>query len=57
MDNPAACTLRAPSILGPLLDPASLAGCMRKSATIGWDVDATAEARRIVLDQLAGLLR
>jgi dienelactone hydrolase len=55
VDNPAACALRAPSILGPLADPASLAGCMRKGATIGWDAEATAEARRIVLDQLGAL--
>ena len=57
VDNPAACVLRAPSILGPLLDPAGLAACLRKGANIGWDPDATAEARRIVLDQLAALLR
>ena len=57
VDNPAACVLRAPSILGPLLDPAGLAACLRKGATIGWDPDATADARRLVLDQLAGLLR
>jgi hypothetical protein len=57
VDNPAACVLRAPSILGPLLDPAGLAACLRKGATIGWDPDATAEARRIVLVQLAAVLR
>jgi hypothetical protein len=30
---------------------------MRKGATMGWDSDASAEARRVVLDQLADLLR
>lgn len=56
-DNGAACRPRGASILGPLLNPEELAGCLRKGATIGWDPAATAEARKNVLAQLAGLLR
>ena len=56
-DNPAACVLRAPSILGPLENPGDLATCLRKGATIGGNPAATERARRIVLEQLAELLR
>jgi dienelactone hydrolase len=57
VDNGATCRPRAASIVGPLLNLTELLGCLKKGATIGWSAAATAEARTIVLGQLAAVLR
>src|SRR5262245_61122174 len=57
VDNGATCRPRAESIVGPVANLSELMGCLKKGATIGWNAAATAEARRIVLGQLAALLR
>jgi dienelactone hydrolase len=57
-DNPAGCTFQAASILGPLTSPSDTArSCMRKGATVGWNPEATEQARRNVRAQLAELLK
>ena len=56
VESGAACTLRAASILGPLLSLSELRSCRRKGATIAWNPDATEQARRNVRAQLAELL-
>jgi len=56
VDSAAGCTLRAASILGPLLSLSELRSCRRKGATIAWNPEATEQARRNVRAQLAGLL-
>ncbi len=56
VESGAACSLRAASILGPLLSLSELRSCRRKGATIAWNPDATEQARRNVRAQLAELL-
>jgi dienelactone hydrolase len=56
VDSGADCRLRAASITGPLLDPGGLSSCLRKGATVGWNPEATEEARRNVRGQLFELL-
>lgn len=55
--NGAACTPHLASILGPPENAEQFAGCVRQGATIGWDREATAQARAAVLEELKTLLR
>ncbi len=57
VDNASRCTPRLASIMGPILNDDELNACFRKGATIGWNREATEEARRNVREQLATLLR
>jgi dienelactone hydrolase len=54
--NGAACTPRLSSILGPLENTEQLASCLHKGASIGWNPEATARARMLVVEQLKDLL-
>ena len=55
--NGAACTPHLASILGPPENAEQFAGCVREGATIGWDREATTQARAAVLEELKTLLR
>lgn len=57
VDNAADCTPRLASMKGPILNLAELQKCMRKGATVGWNPEATEEARRNVQAQLAEFLK
>jgi dienelactone hydrolase len=57
VENASRCTPRLASVLGPILNDDELTACFRKGATIGWNRQATEEARRNVRDQLANLMR
>lgn len=57
VDNGATCRLRFASMLGPLLNPETLATCLHKGATMGWNPAATERARTLVIEQLAEILR
>ena len=54
--NPSACTFDLPHILGPLPARRAIEACLRRGATIGWNPEATEQARRTVRAQLAELL-
>jgi dienelactone hydrolase len=54
--NGANCFPQSPSILGPVA-PGSVAGCLKKGATIAGNPADAAEARRILRAQLAELLK
>lgn len=56
IDNAANCTPRLAGMKGPILNLAELKQCMRKGATVGWNPEATEEARRNVWAQLAEFL-
>lgn len=55
--NGAACTPRLASILGPPENAEQFADCLRLGATIGWDPEATRQARAAVLTELEKLVR
>lgn len=55
--NGAACTPRLGSILGPPENAEQFADCLRLGATIGWDPEATTQARAAVLAELETLVR
>jgi dienelactone hydrolase len=55
--NGAACTPHLASILGPPENAEQFAGCLRRGATIGWDPEATRQARAAVLAELEVLVR
>jgi dienelactone hydrolase len=55
-DNAADCTPRLASMRGPILNLFELRRCVRKGATIGWNPQATEQARRNVREQLAQLV-
>lgn len=57
VDNPSACELTVPSVLGPLPDARVIDACLRKGATMAGNPQALAQARRNVRAQLAELLR
>src|SRR5215831_6214923 len=58
VDNGADCAPQAASILGPLTSPSDTArSCVRKGATVGWNPEATEQARRNVRAQLPELLK
>jgi dienelactone hydrolase len=59
VDNGADCAPRLASILGPLTSPRgdTASSCVRKGATVGWNPEATEQARRNVRAQLAELLK
>jgi len=57
VDNGADCAFQIASILGPFPSSSETARCLRKGATIAWDPEATEQARRNVLNQLAELLK
>jgi dienelactone hydrolase len=58
VDNGADCAPQLASILGPYPSPSDTArSCMRKGATVGWNPEATEQARRNVRAQLAELLK
>lgn len=57
VDNAADCAFQVASILGPVPPASETAGCVRKGATIGWNIEATEQARRNVRAQLAELLK
>lgn len=54
--NAADCYPQSPSILGPLA-PASLAGCIRKGATVGGSSSATEQAQKNIRAQLDELMK
>jgi len=56
VDNGANCHIELPSIIGPLPSRSTIAACLRKGATIGWNPGATEAARKNVLAQLGTLL-
>ena len=56
VNNGSACFPQAPSILGPFA-AASVAGCLKKGATLGGNPDAAAAARRSLRAQLDELMR
>jgi dienelactone hydrolase len=56
VENPAACVIRIPSLMGPFPDE-EISSCMRRGATIGGNAETAGEARRVVRAQLAELLR
>lgn len=57
VDSGANCAFQFVSILGPFASPSETARCLRKGATIGWNTNATEQARRNVRAQLAELLK
>lgn len=61
MDSLVGCTIESTHILGPVKDPARasarMKSCVRKGATVGFNPEATAIARRNVRAQLAELLK
>ena len=57
VNNGSACSFTLASITGPPPPPAALAACLSKGATVGWNPEATEQARKNVLSQLAELLR
>src|SRR5262249_27232118 len=57
VDSGPACTWGRASILGPFPPRSETAGCLRKGATIAWNPEAAAQARRNVRAQLAELLK
>jgi dienelactone hydrolase len=57
VDSGADCALQMASILGPFPSASDTARCARKGATIGFNPEATAQARRNVRAQLAELLK
>jgi dienelactone hydrolase len=56
VNNGAACFPQAPSILGPVV-PGSVAGCLKKGATIAGNPSAAEQARRNLQAQLAELMK
>jgi dienelactone hydrolase len=56
VDSGASCAYQIASILGPLPSPSDRS-CVQKGATVGWNPDATEQARRNVRAQLAELLK
>ena len=54
VDNGADCAPQAASILGPLLSPSDGARCVRKGATVGWNPEATEQARRKCASPIGG---
>jgi len=57
VQNAANCTPRLASMKGPILNLFELRKCMHKGATVGWNPEATEEARRNVQVQLAEFLK
>jgi len=57
VDNGADCALQMASILGPFPSASDTARCLRRGATVGFNPEATAQARRNVRAQLAELLK
>jgi dienelactone hydrolase len=55
--NPTACTFELPHILGPLPAQRQIEACLRRGATVGWNPEATEQARRNVRAQLAELMK
>ncbi|MBI3030574.1 MAG: dienelactone hydrolase family protein [Candidatus Rokubacteria bacterium] len=53
VENAADCTPQLASMKGPILNLFELRKCIRKGATVGWNPEATEEARRNVRGQLA----
>jgi dienelactone hydrolase len=54
--NAASCTPRLAGMEGPILNLFELRRCIRKGATVGWNPEATQQARRNVRAELAELL-
>lgn len=55
--NASGCSIRLASLLGPFPGPGETASCLRRGATIGWNPDATRQARLNMQAQLAELLK
>jgi dienelactone hydrolase len=57
VDSGAGCFFELPSLAGPQPPADAVRACLTKGATIGWNPEATEQARRDVLAELAELLR
>jgi hypothetical protein len=57
VDNGADCALTVASVLGPAPPASEVTRCLWKGATVAWNPEAEAQARRNVLSQLTELLK
>jgi dienelactone hydrolase len=57
VNNGSACSFTLSSITGAPPPAAAVAACVGRGATVGWNPEATEQARKNVLSQLAALLR
>jgi dienelactone hydrolase len=57
VDNAADCTPRLASMMGPILNIFELMGCIKKGATVGYNAEATEQARANVRRDLETFTR
>jgi dienelactone hydrolase len=57
VDNGSACSLTVTSVLGPAPPASDIIRCLRKGATVAWNPEAEADARRNVLSELTKLVK